>query len=117
MGEAAEAQKQLAISLKQEPSQRAKDYLKQIRGKIPPPPDSKKSGTKKDGSTKPPSGTVVAAGAVGVAATEKDTEMIVGKQTIKLVGERMGVAVLPFENLYKKNPPLSNLDFPRCDSG
>jgi hypothetical protein len=98
MGETTEAQKQLAISLKQEPSQRAKDHLKQIRGKIPPPPDSKESGTKKGGSTKPPSGQVVAAGAVAAAATTKDTEMIVGKQTIKLVGERMGVAVLPFEN-------------------
>jgi TolB-like protein len=39
---------------------------------------------------------VGAAGAVGKEETE--TDMIVGKQTIKLVGERMGVAVLPFEN-------------------
>ena len=101
LGEIDAAQKHLTISLQQEASDRARDYLKQIIGKIPPPKDLRESGNQKQqGTSAPPaSGQVVAVGAKGKdVVTSDDTQMIVGKQTIKLVGERMGVAVLPFDN-------------------
>ena len=95
LGENDAAQRQLNISLKQEPTQRASDYLKQISGKIPPPRKSTQVEEKKkeDAPTE-----AAAAGLVAADVAKENTEMIVGKQTIKLVGERMGVAVLPFEN-------------------
>jgi hypothetical protein len=78
------ARQELQISMKMEPSERAKEYLSQIGAGLPP--------AKKE---EPKSEVVVATPAV---VEKSETEMIVGKQTIKLVGERMGVAVLPFEN-------------------
>ncbi len=86
LGDQAAAMRELQISVKQEPSARAQDYLKQISGNIPPPP-VKKEETKNTQVMITPA--VVATG---------NTDMIVGKQTIKLVGERMGVAIMPFEN-------------------
>jgi hypothetical protein len=86
MGDMNGARQELQISMKMEPSERAKEYLAQIGAGLPP-------------ETKPAPQKEVAVG-VTVPPTDqkKDTGMIVGKQTIKLVGERMGVAVLPFEN-------------------
>jgi hypothetical protein len=69
------------ISIRQAPTPRAKEYLEKISGE-PEKPDMKK----KQAMITP------------VVPPTGDTEMIVGKQTVKLVGERMGVAVLPFEN-------------------
>jgi tetratricopeptide (TPR) repeat protein len=95
LGEMDLAQRQLNISLKMEPTQRTRDYLKQISGKVPPPRISDQAGIKEDAATvKKAEVTMIKP----KTATPEDTEMIVGKQTIKLVGERMGVAVLPFEN-------------------
>jgi hypothetical protein len=87
MGDKTGAQQELQISMKMEPSDRAKQYLAQLGAGLPP---VKTTEPEKD----------VAVGVVAAPAVEKntETEMIVGKQTIKLVGERMGVAVLPFEN-------------------
>jgi hypothetical protein len=87
LGDKTGAQLELQISMKMEPSDRAKQYLGQLGADLPPP---KKVEPVKD----------VAIGVVATPAVDpkKETEMIVGKQTIKLVGERMGVAVLPFEN-------------------
>jgi hypothetical protein len=112
MGETAQATKELKLSVSQEPSDRAKEYLRKIGGGLPP--DKKNvpvadhqggaaggaagkagTGTGAAGVTLGAAGTVGVAGAGGAA---KKPDMIVGKQTIKLVGERMGVAVLPFEN-------------------
>jgi hypothetical protein len=94
LGENDAAQKQLSISIKQEHTQRATDFLKQISGNIPPPRQNVKVEEKqKDDAPKEAAAEIVAAD-----VPKENTEMIVGKQTIKLVGERMGVAVLPFEN-------------------
>jgi hypothetical protein len=87
MGDKTGAQQELQISMKMEPSDRAKQYLAQLGAGLPP---VKKEEPGADVTT-----TVVAAPAV---EQKTETEMIVGNQTIKLVGERMGVAVLPFEN-------------------
>ncbi len=87
LSETAGAQKELQISMEMEPSVRARQYLGQIGAGVPP---AKKTEPQKDAGTE-----VVA---VTVADQKRETEMIVGKQTIKLVGERMGVAILPFEN-------------------
>jgi tetratricopeptide (TPR) repeat protein len=87
LGNRSEAQRYLKISIDQEPSKRANEYMKQISGGVPPPPakvEQKKEIVKDD--------------AKEVESLLKETELIVGKQTIKLVGERMGVAILPFEN-------------------
>jgi tetratricopeptide (TPR) repeat protein len=87
LGDKTGAQMELQISMKMEPSDRAKQYLAQLGAGLPP---AKKTEPEED----------VAVGVAAASAVEqkKETEMIVGKQTIKLVGERMGVAVLPFEN-------------------
>ena len=87
MGDMHGARQELQISMKMEPSERAKQYLSQIGAGLPP---EKKTEPKEDAT--------VGVVAAPVVAEKKDTEMIVGNQTIKLVGERMGVAVLPFEN-------------------
>jgi hypothetical protein len=87
MGDMNGARQELQISMKMEPSERAKEYLNQIGAGLPP---EKKSEPKKE----PPAEVIVAP----VVEQKKETDLIVGKQTIKLVGERMGVAVLPFEN-------------------
>jgi hypothetical protein len=87
LGDKTGAQQELQISMKMEPSERAKLHLSQLGAGLPP---FKKSEPQKEVAVE-----VVAAPAV---EQKKETEMIVGKQTIKLVGERMGVAVLPFEN-------------------
>jgi len=87
LGDTAGAQRELQISMEMEPSVRARQYLGQIGAGVPP---AEKTEPQKDAGT----GVVV----VTAADQKKETEMIVGKQTIKLVGERMGVAVFPFEN-------------------
>ncbi len=92
LGDTNGAIKELKMSLSQQASDRARDYMRQIGGGVPPPK-----------TTVPVEEVGVAAGtgaaAVGAAGVDaKKPDMIVGKQTIKLVGERMGVAVLPFEN-------------------
>jgi hypothetical protein len=114
LGEPENAKRELQISMRQAASQRASDYLKKIE-RAEPPGDA---GTQKATPAKPipagpkPGGAAVAgtavAGAAAVAAggaaagggkeSEKTSDMIVGKKTVKLVGERMGVAILPFEN-------------------
>ncbi len=85
LGDTTGAQRELQISMEMEPSARAKQYLGQIGAGVPPAE-----------KTEPQMGVGVVA--VTAADHKKETEMIVGKQTIKLVGERMGVAVLPFAN-------------------
>ncbi len=86
MGDQTGALRELQLSIQQEPSARAQEYLKQIKGNVPPPAPKKEQPKKQQEVIKP---TAVAVGT---------TDMIVGKQTVKLVGERMGVAVMPFEN-------------------
>ncbi len=86
LGETTAAGKELKISMSQEPSDRAREYMRKIGAGVTS--DKKEVSDLETG--------VIAAGSVG--GNSKGTDMIVGKQTIKLVGERMGVAVLPFEN-------------------
>lgn len=80
LGNSAEAKKYLEASIRQFHSERAIKFLSQLSGE---------QSTKKITSLK--SGT-----ATGKETTKK--ELIVGKRTIKLVGERMSVAVFPFQN-------------------
>ena len=84
LGKTDEAKMELQMSLSQEPSARAREYMDKITGGTPPPKIEKADNKQ---------GMIVPA-----ATIPTETEMIVGKQTIKLVGERMGVAVLPFAN-------------------
>ena len=81
LGEKDEALRELKLSNQQVPSDRANEYLRQAGGGVPPPIIIDKPLPGKTDDT-----------------TIKDHSLIVGKQTIKLVGERMGVAVMPFEN-------------------
>jgi len=76
LGRKKEALKYLKLSEGMEPSQRAQEFLSKLGGIVQENPESV-TPTKEE------------------LATEK---MIVGEKTIKLVGERMSVAVLPFEN-------------------
>jgi TolB-like protein len=87
LGENAEALRELHLSNQQVPSARADEYIRQVSGNVPPPR------------------TVTATPAVitqpatqPVDVSSKDNSLIVGKKTVKEVGERMGVAVMPFEN-------------------
>ncbi len=86
LGNTTAAQRELKKSLQDEPSARANEYLRQIGGGVPPKRPKKKEQDPKKVDIIP------------VVKPTKETDMIVGKQTIKLVGERMGVAVMPFEN-------------------
>jgi len=95
LGETTEAGKELKISMSQEPSDRAREYMRIIGGGVPPS-NKEIPVIDQQGGAAAGTATVGAAGAVGGATQEPD--MIVGKQTIKLVGERMGVAIFPFEN-------------------
>ena len=95
LGDTNGAINELNLSLSQQASDRAREYMRQIGGGVPPPQSNvpvEEVGVAATG----------AAAVVGTAAQEgrgsREPDMIVGKQTIKLVGERMGVAVLPFEN-------------------
>ena len=99
LGETTEAGKELKISMSQEPSDRAREYMRIIGGGVPPgnrevPVIDQQGGAAAGTATVGAAG--VTMGAAGGAKQEPD--MIVGKQTIKLVGERMGVAIFPFEN-------------------
>jgi TolB-like protein len=76
LGRKKEALKYLKFSEKMEPSQRAQEYLAKLGGVIQDNPKSE------------------------LATQEQVSKenLIVGEKTIKLVGERMSVAVLPFDN-------------------
>ena len=78
LGRKSEALNYLKLSAKTEPSKRAEEYLNKLSGVVPDEPVVQL----------PPAKPKV----------EATNEMVVGKQTVKLVGERMSVAVLPFEN-------------------
>ena len=113
LGEPENAKRQLDISVRQEPTERAREYLTKIERAEPPtqaaPPKTTTAVNRpRNNRPNPPD---AAAGAAATAAgtrgtltggtpteTSSGTDMIVGKKTVKLVGERMGVAVLPFEN-------------------
>jgi hypothetical protein len=92
LGDTNGAINELQLSLSQQASDRAREYMRQIGGDVPPPQPSVPAG----GAGVTASGAAVATGTA--RRDVKEPEMIVGKQTIKLVGERMGVAVLPFQN-------------------
>lgn len=84
LGDPVQARKYLELSREQAASGRAQEYLSKI-GQGTPPPKEKKP------IMKPPA----------VTPAQKETEkseMILGQKTIKLVGERMNIAVFPFEN-------------------
>lgn len=76
LGRKSEALKYLKLSEKMEPTQRTQEFLAKLGGVQQENPES-------------------------IVATKEDVakeKMVVGKKTVKLVGERMSVAVLPFEN-------------------
>ena len=88
LGENAEALRELKLSNEQAPSARADEYIRQVSGNAPPP---KTDAAPQQVITQPATQPVVDTPA-------KDSNLIIGKKTIKEVGERMGVAVMPFEN-------------------
>ncbi|MGD9486862.1 MAG: CsgG/HfaB family protein [Calditrichaceae bacterium] len=89
LGRMEEAKRHLAVSMKQEPSKRALEYLNKIRGGDQPETPVQKDPEPVVSKVVPP---------VISPVPSRTPEMIVGKKTVKLVGERMGVAVWPFEN-------------------
>ena len=88
LGENDEAIRELQLSNSQAPSARATEFIKQASSNAAPPK----------------AGAVVGAAVITQPATQPvdipstDNNLIVGKKTVKEVGERMGVAVMPFEN-------------------
>jgi len=89
-GKLDEAKRHLQMSLQQTPSQRASLYLGKIVKGDKPVTRVRKKNTKPVRNNKPP--------ATSTSPTTAAKKLIIGKKTIKLVGERMGIAVLPFEN-------------------
>lgn len=86
LGDISAARKYLEISISQEPSQRAEEFLSKLKQGAPPQSKKKVTIMKKPEVTpKEPS-------------MEEKSDMILGQKTIKLVGERMNIAVFPFEN-------------------
>ncbi len=79
LGQNKKALYHLNLSMKMEPSKRAKQFIRKIAGSDSPPITDLK-----DVDPENPK--------------DPNKKMIVGKRTIKLIGERMSVAVLPFEN-------------------
>ncbi len=80
------ARQQLRTSIGQSPSLRATKYLDLVNRAIGGE-EAPKVVQQKETVQKQP-----------VVAQKKAEQLIVGNKTIKLVGERMGIAVLPFEN-------------------
>jgi TolB-like protein len=110
LNEPDKAKRELEISMRQQPSERARDYLNKIERAEPPSQGDRRVRTparetppvaKPPVGAQKPAGAAVSGAATAAGATvSKDTgsDMIVGKKTVKEVGERMGVAILPFEN-------------------
>jgi len=86
LGDVASAKMYLEKSLSQEPTQRARKYLGQLKQGSPV---KKKKNLKK---MKKPTVTPE------TPPIEEKSDMLLGQKTIKLVGERMNIAVFPFEN-------------------
>lgn len=86
LGDIAAARRYLDISLTQEPTQRARKFLELLKQGAPAQKKEKVRIMKKPEVTpkQPP--------------IEEKSEMLLGQKTIKLVGERMNIAVFPFEN-------------------
>ena len=86
LGDVASARRYLEISISQEPTQRAHDFLSKLKQGAPRQRKKDVEIMKKPQITpqKPP--------------IEEKSEMLLGQKTIKLVGERMNIAVFPFEN-------------------
>ncbi len=85
------AVKELRISIGQSPSLRATKFLDLANrargGEAPPEPQTAQQPVQSTGETSSKTKTF-----------KKNEQLIVGNKTVKLVGERMGIAVLPFEN-------------------
>ncbi len=86
------AARELRTSIGQSPSIRATKYLDLVNrargGQAPPAQTAQRPATAVSSKTKTPTST----------PAKQNEQLIVGNKTIKLVGERMGIAVLPFEN-------------------
>ncbi|NOY78814.1 MAG: hypothetical protein GXO76_13205 [Calditrichaeota bacterium] len=81
------ARQQLRTSIGQAPSLRATKYLDLVNRALGGEKTSPQVAQTRKPASQPSS-----------AAKKKGEQLIVGNKTIKLVGERMGIAVLPFEN-------------------
>lgn len=86
LGDVSAARRYLELSISQEPTQRANEYLSKLKQGEAPKEAKPKRIMKKPEVTpqKQP--------------VEEKSEMLLGQKTIKLVGERMNIAVFPFEN-------------------
>jgi tetratricopeptide (TPR) repeat protein len=86
LGDVASARQQLEISLSMEPTQRANDFLSKLKQGAAPQRKKDNKIMKKPEVTLPN------------PPIEEKSDMLLGQKTIKLVGERMNIAVFPFEN-------------------
>ncbi len=113
LGELNKADQHLRISMQYAPSKRAKEYLDKLNGGAPPKPRKHREAPQKDLSgataTPPPRGAVSAGGAVGVAAVPAVKSKRNNK--INLVGERMSIAIFPFEAMGSAGSDLGNIVF------
>ncbi len=95
LGNIPEARRYLEISLKQAPTTRAKEFLNRTSSQDGPPLPVPQKPKEKQEIAKP-----AASGATMPVATPQ--------KNVKLVGERMSVAVLPFQN-NSRNPELGDI--------
>jgi tetratricopeptide (TPR) repeat protein len=87
LGDVAAATRYLEKSIAQEPTQRAQEYLSKIKQGTTPEKTEKPVTIMKKPDIK-----------IDTPPMEEKSEMLLGQKTIKLVGERMNIAVFPFEN-------------------
>jgi TolB-like protein len=86
LGDVTAASRYLEKSIAQEPTQRAQEYLSKIKQGTPAKTEKPVTIMKKPDIK------------IDTPPIEEKSEMLLGQKTIKLVGERMNIAVFPFEN-------------------
>lgn len=97
LGNLEDAKRHLQVSMRQTPSKRAQEFLNKISGGEAPPENMRQKVAERLKNARKPK-TTATPGEPGLAEGAAEKKLIVGQKTIKLVGERMGVAVMPFEN-------------------
>lgn len=103
LGSLKDAKRHLQVSMRQAPSKRAQEFLNKLLGTDTTPRERVAQKLKnardrnqlKPSATTPPTNMPPATASTPSSASQ---ELIVGQKTVKLVGERMGLAVMPFEN-------------------
>ncbi len=110
LGDLKKADQHLRISMQYAPSNRAKEYLEKLNsGTVPNRRRSAPQQNNISGNAKqPPAGAISAgAGAVAAVPAVKPRQ----RKNINLVGERMSIAIFPFETMGSAGSDLGNIVF------